>query len=84
MHAALQVEVMFHPADSEEKPFPLIIYVAQKENPYYLGPASALDIAKQIHGAEGPSGSNREYLLSLIEMHADHRPPHPRPAPPRH
>lgn len=62
-----KVEVMFHPADSKEKPFPLIIYVAQKENPYYLGPASALDIAKQIHSAEGPSGSNREYLLSLIE-----------------
>lgn len=62
-----KVEVVFHPADSVEKPFPLIIYVAQKENPYYLGPASALDIARQIHDAEGPSGSNREYLLSLIE-----------------
>ncbi|KAH7933939.1 hypothetical protein HPB49_019418 [Dermacentor silvarum] len=52
---------------SDEKPFSLTIYVAQKENPFYLGPANALDIARQIHSAEGPSGSNREYLLSLIE-----------------
>ncbi|KAH6925007.1 hypothetical protein HPB50_027159 [Hyalomma asiaticum] len=62
-----EVQVLFHPAKSEEKPFPLIIYVAQKENPFYLGPANALDIARQIRDAEGPSGSNREYLLSLIE-----------------
>ncbi|XP_065307536.1 putative glutathione-specific gamma-glutamylcyclotransferase 2 [Dermacentor albipictus] len=62
-----RVQVLFHPGKSEEKPFSLTIYVAQKENPFYLGPANALDIARQIHDAEGPSGSNREYLLSLIE-----------------
>uniref|UniRef100_A0A023GA81 glutathione-specific gamma-glutamylcyclotransferase n=1 Tax=Amblyomma triste TaxID=251400 RepID=A0A023GA81_AMBTT len=62
-----RVEVMFNPAKDDEKPFLLTIYVAQKENPFYLGPASALDIARQIHDAAGPSGSNREYLLSLIE-----------------
>uniref|UniRef100_A0A131YVV1 glutathione-specific gamma-glutamylcyclotransferase n=1 Tax=Rhipicephalus appendiculatus TaxID=34631 RepID=A0A131YVV1_RHIAP len=62
-----RVQVTFYPGKSEEKPFPLTIYVAQKENPFYLGPANAQDIARQIHGAEGPSGSNREYLLSLIE-----------------
>lgn len=62
-----RVQVLFYPSKSDEKPFSLTIYVAQKENPFYLGPANALDIARQIHGAEGPSGSNREYLLSLIE-----------------
>ncbi|KAH8030393.1 hypothetical protein HPB51_006825 [Rhipicephalus microplus] len=62
-----KVQVTFYPGKSEEKPFPLTIYVAQKENPFYLGPANALDIARQIRSAEGPSGSNREYLLSLIE-----------------
>ncbi|KAH7940325.1 hypothetical protein HPB52_023039 [Rhipicephalus sanguineus] len=62
-----KVQVTFYPGKSEEKPFPLTIYVAQKENPFYLGPANALEIARQIRGAEGPSGSNREYLLSLIE-----------------
>nr|XP_037272140.1 putative glutathione-specific gamma-glutamylcyclotransferase 2 [Rhipicephalus microplus] len=62
-----RVQVTFYPGKSEEKPFPLTIYVAQKENPFYLGPANALDIARQIRSAEGPSGSNREYLLSLIE-----------------
>ncbi|XP_077493714.1 putative glutathione-specific gamma-glutamylcyclotransferase 2 isoform X2 [Amblyomma americanum] len=62
-----RVQVMFYPAKDEEKPFLLTIYVAQKENPFYLGPASALDIARQIRDAAGPSGSNREYLLSLIE-----------------
>ncbi|CAN7995152.1 unnamed protein product [Ixodes hexagonus] len=63
-----KVQVTFHPkSDSDLAPFPLTIYVAHQDNPFYLGPASIQDIAKQIRTAEGPSGPNREYLLKLAE-----------------
>lgn len=62
-----KVEVAFHPYDTKLAPFNLTIYVAHQDNPFFLGPASAKEIARQIHSAEGPSGSNREYLLKLVE-----------------
>ena len=42
-----------------------LIYLATEHNEAFLGPAPLPDIARHIHHAEGPSGSNREYLLSL-------------------
>lgn len=63
-----KVQVIFHPeSDSTLEPFPLTIYVAHRDNPFYLGPASIQDIARQIRTAQGPSGPNREYLLKLAE-----------------
>ncbi|CAN7993691.1 unnamed protein product [Ixodes pacificus] len=63
-----KVQVIFHPeSDSTLEPFPLTIYVAHQDNPFYLGPASIQDIARQIRTAQGPSGPNREYLLKLAE-----------------
>lgn len=56
--------------DSEEKA-PLIVveealvYMATPGNPHYLGPASEREIAMQVLGAEGPSGTNREYVERL-------------------
>ena len=41
------------------------MYVADPDNLDYLGPADEIDIARQILSAEGPSGSNREYLSNL-------------------
>ena len=42
-----------------------LTYVADAANPNYLGPAPLEEIAAQIGSAQGPSGSNREYLLRL-------------------
>lgn len=44
-----------------------IFYVANENNPAFLGPASADVIAKQISESHGPSGSNAEYLTKLAE-----------------
>jgi cation transport regulator ChaC len=47
------------------------IYVATPGNPAYLGPAGIDELAAHIHGAHGPSGSNRDYLLELARaLHA--------------
>ena len=42
-----------------------IIYIADKHNAAYLGPAPVDEMAKQIHRCHGPSGANRDYLLAL-------------------
>ena len=42
-----------------------LVYIADQHNAAYLGPASELQIAQQIAGAEGPSGANRDYLFEL-------------------
>jgi len=44
-----------------------LIYIASEENAAFAGPASELEIARQIARAEGPSGRNSEYLLRLAE-----------------
>lgn len=46
---------------------PGVLYVADEHNPAYLGAAPALDIAAHIAGSQGPSGSNRDYVLRLAE-----------------
>ena len=42
-------------------------YIAPVNNFAYLGPASADEIAAQIHASHGPSGANRDYLLELAQ-----------------
>jgi cation transport protein ChaC len=42
-----------------------VVYLAQEGNEAFLGPAPEADIAQHIARAQGPSGSNREYLLQL-------------------
>ncbi len=44
-----------------------LIYVAAPGNFAWLGPAPLAAIAAQIARAQGPSGSNREYLQRLAE-----------------
>lgn len=57
----LATQMHFDDGSSDEG----IVYIATHENAAYLGPASELDIARQIAGARGPSGPNSEYLLAL-------------------
>ena len=48
-----------------------VVYIAQDDNPHYLGPASVPEMALQIFHSRGPSGSNRDYLLRLAESLRD-------------
>ena len=43
----------------------VLIYLAGRDNPNYLGPAPLADMAAQIARAHGPSGANSEYLFKL-------------------
>lgn len=45
-----------------------LIYLATEANPNYLGPAPLAEIALQVGGAAGPSGSNRDYVLELARF----------------
>jgi len=42
-----------------------LTYIADKDNPAWLGDASNEAIANHIQGSHGPSGSNKDYVLSL-------------------
>ena len=51
---------------------PGVTYIGMPNNPAFLGPAPNIDIAKQIHTSEGPSGTNREYVELLAEALKTH------------
>ena len=42
-----------------------LVYLANEDNPNWLGPASIDAIAEQIVQSKGPSGPNTEYVLEL-------------------
>ena len=44
-----------------------VIYVAEEGNPAWLGPAPDAELAAQIATAEGPSGTNADYLFRLAD-----------------
>ena len=56
-----QADGYLHPVSN------VYVYVADENNPEYLGPAPMSDIAQQIFHSHGPSGSNREYLFQLAD-----------------
>jgi cation transport regulator ChaC len=43
------------------------LYIGTPDNPNYLGPAGADQIARQVRESHGPSGPNDEYVLRLAE-----------------
>ena len=45
----------------------VLVYVATRDNPNFLGPAPLEEMARQVLSSEGPSGSNRDYVLRLTE-----------------
>ena len=63
----VRCRVAVHPHGAGSPPLPALTYVANADNPNFLGPAPLEDIAAQIHRSAGPSGSNLEYLLRLDE-----------------
>ncbi|MEM8563005.1 MAG: gamma-glutamylcyclotransferase [Pseudomonadota bacterium] len=48
-----------------------LLYVAQDNNPAFLGPAPMEELAEHIATSSGPSGSNRDYVLSLAQALSD-------------
>ena len=44
-----------------------VLYVADRDNPAFLGPAPMEHLARHIAASHGPSGSNRDYVLQLAE-----------------
>ncbi|EJL87928.1 hypothetical protein involved in cation transport [Herbaspirillum sp. CF444] len=57
----LSTDIIFEDHSSAEG----LVYIATEENAAFLGPASECEIARQIAGAQGPSGRNADYLLGL-------------------
>ena len=55
-----------------------LVYIATEDNAAFLGPATELQIARQIAASVGPSGHNRDYLIELahalrkLEKHDPH------------
>jgi cation transport regulator ChaC len=51
-----------------EAPARGVVYVAREGNPAYLGPTETLEqLATHISQSQGPSGTNRDYLLQLAD-----------------
>lgn len=48
-----------------------VLYVADRDNPAYLGPAPIEELAGHIADSHGPSGSNRDYVLQLADALRD-------------
>jgi glutathione-specific gamma-glutamylcyclotransferase len=49
------------------KPFALDFYLATGDNPFYCGPDTNDNMARQMATCIGPSGSNKEYVYRLAE-----------------
>ncbi|KAK8056853.1 Bcgcg1 [Apiospora rasikravindrae] len=55
----------FHPADGSAGPIRTLVYIGTPDNDQFTGPQDPQALAEHIYRSEGPSGLNRDYLLSL-------------------
>ncbi|XP_019742661.1 glutathione-specific gamma-glutamylcyclotransferase 1-like [Hippocampus comes] len=60
--------VEFIPREKDVDTVHALVYIATSDNPAYLGPASAQEIANQIAVCRGKTGHNTEYLLRLADF----------------
>ncbi len=61
----VRVDTPLYFADSRQEM--ATVYIADAANHAFLGPESMREMAAHIRRSHGPSGSNREYLLTLAE-----------------
>jgi cation transport regulator ChaC len=54
----------FYPADGSST-ITTLIYIGTPENDQFMGPQDPQKLAEHIYRSEGPSGLNKDYLLSL-------------------
>lgn len=54
----------FHPADGSST-IKTLVYIGTPENDQFMGPQDPQDLAEHIYKSKGPSGLNKDYLLSL-------------------
>ncbi len=52
---------------ADERQVTATVYIADPGNHAFLGPKPLPDLARHIDESHGPSGSNREYLLTLAK-----------------
>ena len=66
-----RLEVAIRTSAPERRIEGAFTWVAEPDNPNYLGPAPAPQIAAQVRRSRAPSGANREYVLRLAEALRD-------------
>lgn len=54
----------FHPADGSP-PIRTLVYIGTPDNEQFVGPQDPQELAEHIFRSQGPSGLNKDYLLSL-------------------
>jgi cation transport protein ChaC len=54
----------FHPADGSST-IKTLVYIGTPENDQFMGPQDPQKLAEHIYRSVGPSGLNKDYLLSL-------------------
>ncbi|XP_076017607.1 glutathione-specific gamma-glutamylcyclotransferase 1-like [Genypterus blacodes] len=66
--------VEFNPREKGQGSLLALVYIADSDNPIYLGPASNMEIGAQIAICSGNTGHNIEYLLRLADFMRRHCP----------
>jgi cation transport regulator ChaC len=54
----------FHPSDGSAT-IKTLVYIGTPDNDQFMGPQDPQELAEHIYKSEGPSGLNKDYLLSL-------------------